>query len=445
MLLIKNIQIMQKDWNLMDTIQSNKHSLQDEKDLDALIKHICDAKIVMLGEASHGTHEYYAGRALISRRLIEEKGFNFITVEGDWPPCYQINRFIKNYVGRQKDIQEVLQVFDRWPTWMWANWEIAAFSWWLHQYNLKHVPLNRIGFYGLDVYSLWESLQAIVNYLEKEDPEAASVAKQAIRCFEPYWEKDDGQQYAWATYLVPKTCENQVIELLQTIQAKMLHDDTDIEARLSTEQNAWVAVNAERYYRAMIKPGPDSWNIRDYHMMETLNRLLQFHGKEAKAIVWEHNTHIGDARFTDMQDDGMINIGQLAREQYGDQAVKLVGLGSYQGTVMAGRSWGAKQEIMQVPTAREGSWEKLLHDISPDNFYLLMDEIRDSFGSGTVYDHRAIGVVYHPEREHYGNYVPSQIANRYDAFVYYDETQALHPIKHEKKLTKMPETYPWNF
>ena len=436
---------MQKDWSLSTIIRANKHSLQAEKDLDALIDYVGDAKIVMLGEASHGTHEYYTGRTVISKRLIEEKGFNFIAVEGDWPPCYQLNRFIKNYKGILKDIQTVLQAFDRWPTWMWANWEIVALSWWLHTYNLNHSLLDRVGFYGLDVYSLWESLHAIMDYLRKEDLEAASVAKQAIRCFEPYFDKDDGQQYAWATYLVSKSCENQVVELLQAIQSKVPQYDTDREALLSAEQNAWVAVNAERYYRAMIKPGPDSWNIRDQHMMGTLNRLLQFHGKEAKAIVWEHNTHIGDARFTDMRDNDMINIGQLAREHYREEQVKLVGFGSYQGTVMAGRAWGAKQEIMRVPKAREESWEKILHDISPDNFYLLMDEIRDGFDLNALYDHRAIGVVYHPEREHYGNYVPSQIARRYDAFVYYDETQALHPISHEKKLTKMPETYPWNF
>jgi erythromycin esterase-like protein len=436
---------MRKDWELVSIIQTNKHSLVKEKDLDALIDYVGDAKIVMLGEASHGTHEYYRWRSLISKRLIEEKGFNFIAVEGDWPPCYVLNRFIKNYKDVQKDIQEVLQTFDRWPTWMWANWEIAALSVWLWKYNLARDPYSRIGFYGLDVYSLQESLAAILNYLEQEDPEAAKVAKEAIHCFEPYLHEEDGQKYAWATYLRTASCENKVVNLLQEIRAKLPQYDTDIEAPFSTAQNALVAVNAERYYRAMVKLGPESWNIRDYHMMETLNRLLQFHGKKAKAIVWEHNTHIGDARFTDMRDDQMINIGQLGREQYGKDQVKLVGFGSYQGSVMAGRAWGAQQEVMQVPAAREGSWEKLLHETSPTNFYLLMDEIRDIFIPQKIYDHRAIGVVYHPDREQYGNYVPSQIDRRYDVFIYYDQTQALHPIKHEKKLTKMPETYPWGF
>lgn len=434
---------MRIDNTKLTTIQANMHRLHDDADLDHMIEKIGDAKIVMLGEASHGTHEYYLWRARITRRLLQEKGFNFVAVEGDWPACYKLNRFVKNYSDAGDDVIEVLKAFDRWPSWMWANWEVAAFAKWLRTFNKSKSLHKKVGFYGLDVYSLWESMEEIISYLEKEDPEAVELAKSSVRCFEPY--KNDEQQYAWATKMIPVSCEDQVVKMLNSILTRSPRYNTDIEAPFSTEQNALVTVNAEKYYRAMVKPGPDSWNIRDHHMMETLNRLLKFHGTEARAIVWEHNTHIGDARYTDMRYDGMVNTGQLAREEYGEDAVKLIGFGSYEGSVVAGDSWGAPYEVMPVPAAKRGSWEELLNETEEERFYLLSDEMNETGLLNNELSHRAIGVVYHPEREAYGNYVPSVIGKRYDAFVYLNRTKALHPLDHQNIKPNIPETYPWNF
>lgn len=434
---------MKRNQTTFSVLQSHLHQLKDDADLDALISEIGDARVVMLGEASHGTHEYYTWRSRISRRLIKEKGFNFISVEGDWPPCYKVNRFIKNYSDAGDDVVEVLKSFSRWPTWMWANWEVAALTSWLRKYNKELSLQNRVGFYGLDVYSLWESMDEIIKYLEKEDPEAAQIAKKSVRCFDPY--KGDEQQYAWATRMVPTSCEKEVLEMLNAIVSRSARYDTDIEAPFNTEQNAIVAVNAEKYYRAMVQGGAESWNVRDHHMMQTLDRLLRFHGPESKAIVWEHNTHIGDARYTDMRNDAMENIGQLAREAYGEDDVKLVGFGSYEGSVIAGDAWGAPFEKMPVPPGRRGSWEEMLNETEEEQFYLLSSELTDTDIGDVHIPHRAIGVVYHPEREAYGNYVPSAIGRRYDAFIHINNTRALHPLDIEKEEQKVPETYPWNF
>ncbi|MCC9167186.1 erythromycin esterase family protein [Pontibacter harenae] len=413
-----------------------------EKDLDELIEELGDSKVVMLGEASHGTSEYYTWRTAISRRLIEEKGFCFIAVEGDWPESYIVNRFIKGYQNSGSKIADVLQVFKRWPTWMWANWEVAALIEWLRDYNHLRNGMEKAGFYGLDVYSLWESLDQILKYLEQNDGQAAEAARSAIHCFEPY--NRDPQDYARATAFVPTDCEHEVIEMLQRIQKEPAFTD-DAEYEFNAKQNALVAVNAEKYYRAMIKGGANSWNVRDSHMMETLDRLLELHGPDAKAIVWEHNTHIGDARYTDMANDGMYNIGQLAREKYGRENVKLVGFGSYQGTVIAGRAWGAPMQKMDVPPAVKGSWEEMLHNIDTDDKIILSKDLKEVPELQKWLDHRAIGVVYDPKYEQFGNYVPTVIPERYDAFLYFDETEAVHPLHMKAKGGKEPDLYPWKY
>jgi erythromycin esterase-like protein len=290
------------------------HALNSAKDLDALLDDIGDRPVAMLGEASHGTHEYYTWRTAISKRLIQEKGFNFIAVEGDWPDCYKINRYVKGYADAGDSIKDVLMNFDRWPTWMWANWEVAALADWLREYNQTQPANKKVGFYGLDVYSLWDSMYAMMDYLQEEDPQAAQSVRQAIQCFEPFQENEQ----AYARYsLTEHSCRDKVMALLREIQKKAHFLDGDREVGFSTEQNALIAVNAEKYYRTMMSFDNESWNVRDTHMMETLDRLLQFHGKGSKGIVWEHNTHVGDARATDMRRAGMVNIGQLAREQYG--------------------------------------------------------------------------------------------------------------------------------
>ena len=417
------------------------YNLNSSKDLQPLIDDIGDASVVMLGEASHGTHEFYTWRTAISKRLIEEKGFRFIAVEGDWPDCYKINRYIKGYKSSgESSIQQILQNFDRWPTWMWANWEVAALSEWLKEYNANLLADKKIGFYGLDVYSLWDSMYNMVHYLEKEDTKAADMVKKAIQCFEPY--HDNEQMYAYVS-LTEHSCRDKVLALLKEIRMKAQFLDGDREAGFNAEQNALISVNAEKYYHSMMSFNNESWNVRDTHMMETLDRLINFHGNDSKAIVWEHNTHIGDARATDMKREGMINIGQLAREEYSPENVYLCGFGSYTGTVIAGEAWGSLMEEMQVPDARKGSIEEVLHNELNDNGYILFSEKNDSKKFEKALPHRAIGVVYDPEREKYGNYVTSFMPQRYNAFIFIDETKALHPLHIKPIGEKIPETYPF--
>ncbi len=415
--------------------------LNNSKDLDNLLDDIGDRRIVMLGEASHGTHEFYTWRAAISRRLIQEKGFNFIAVEGDWPDCYAINRFVKNYKDAPDDIEEVLKKFDRWPTWMWGNWEVAGLAEWMREHNAPLSVEKKVGFYGLDVYSLWDSMKAMMHYLETEDPNAANSVKKAIQCFEPFNENE--QQYARYT-LREAGCREEVVALLKEIRLKAQFLDGDREAGFNTEQNALIAVNAEKYYRSMIGFDNESWNVRDRHMMETLDRLMKFHGKNAKGIVWEHNTHIGDARATGMSKAGMVNIGELAREEYGEDNVYLAGFASYHGSVIAGAEWGAPMKVMEVPEAQKGSVEYRLHQESAKDRYLLFNkEIPEEYFEKM--GHRAIGVVYDPAMEKYGNYVPSLLPQRYDAFLFIDETKALHPLALHVDRRKVPETFPSDF
>lgn len=422
-------------------IQERALPLKNADDLDPLMDRIGNARIVMLGEASHGTHEYYTWRSQITKRLIKEKGFNFVAVEGDWPDCYKLNRYIKGYT-EDKHAQDVLHQFDRWPTWMWANWEIVALAEWMRQHNKNRARDKKAGFYGLDVYSLWESMDAIMQYLKRVDPNALEVAEKAFKCFEPY-KSGEGWSYTNALRLVPELCETEVMNMLTEIHKKVPQYDSDMENVFSTEQNALVAVNAERYYRAMLAGGPDSWNVRDSHMEETLKRLLQFHGPQSKAVVWEHNTHIGDASATDMAEEGMFNIGELARRQYSPEELVLVGFGSYEGTVIAGKNWGDEMRVMQVPQGHKESWEFMCHAASPENKLLIMDDFHTEPFINEAIGHRAIGVVYHPEYEQYGNYVPSIMPLRYDAFIFIDRTNALHAMKMKPNGHLVPDTYPF--
>jgi erythromycin esterase len=426
---------------LADVIQEWESPLREPGDLDPLLKRIGDARCVLLGEASHGTSEYYTWRAAISERLIREKGFSFIAVEGDWPDCYELNRYAKVYPDSGKTAREVLGAFDRWPTWMWANEEILEFTERLRQYNCGLPEEDRVGFYGLDVYSLWESMGAVIEYLERVDPEAVDAARRAYKCFEPYGE--DVREYARATAFVPTSCEDEVVEMLADLRNRLPEYRDDPESRFSAEQNALVVRDAERYYRAMVRGGSSSWNVRDRHMVETLERLMRHHGPKAKAIVWEHNTHIGDARYTDMADVGMVNVGQLVREQRGEEDVVLVGFGSHRGNVIAGAEWGTPMESMPVPPAREGSWEDVLHRAGEEDKLLVFAEAEDEDTLLEPRAHRAIGVVYDPAHERYGNYVPTVLPRRYDAFVYVDESRALHPLAMQPRDDgEPPETFP---
>ena len=426
---------------LTQALRERAYPLREPEDLDPLLERIGDAHCVLLGEASHGTSEYYTWRASISQRLIRDKGFSFIAVEGDWPDCYEVNRYVKGYWDSGNSAREVLEAFERWPTWMWANEEILELAEWLSGHNEGLPEEERVGFYGLDVYSLWESMEAVIEYLERVDPEAVGTARRAYKCFEPYGE--DVREYARATAFVPTSCEEEVVEMLSELRNKLPEYRDDPESRFSAEQNALVVRGAERYYRAVVRGGSSSWNVRDRHMVQTLERLMWHHGKEAKAIVWEHNTHIGDARYTDMADVGMVNVGQLMRDQWGVEDVVLVGFGSHRGSVIAGAQWGAPMERMPVPPARQGSWEDILHRTGEEDKLLIFAEAEDEDGLLEPRAHRAVGVVYDPAYERYGNYVPTVLPRRYDAFLYLDETRALHPLRMRTRQNgEPPETVP---
>jgi erythromycin esterase-like protein len=403
-----------------------------------LVDRIGEARVVLLGEATHGTLDFYGWRAQLSARLIGERGFSFVAVEGDWPDCYEINRYVRSYSGAAKSAGEALRTFSRWPTWMWANWEVAGFAEWLRRTNDNLSTGRRVGFYGLDVYSLFESMDAVVAYLRKVDPQAAEDAKRAYLCFEPY--AREPQDYARATALVPASCEDEVIDILVRLRrdASRYADD---EERFNAMQNAIVAVEAERYYRAMVRTDAGSWNVRDRHMTNTLGRLLE-RRPGSKGIVWAHNTHVGDARATDMAVSGMVNVGQLARERWGDDAVS-IGFSSYEGTVIAGSSWGAPMERMAVPAARADSSDAALHEATnAGDAVLVFEEPAGPAARPSV--QRAIGVVYDPERERWGNYVPTRLALRYDALVHIDRSSALHPLGlHPERPKEPPDTYPW--
>jgi erythromycin esterase len=427
--------------SIIATIKENKNDFKNPKDLKPLIDAIKDKKVVMMGEASHGTHEYYNWRAKISKILMEEHGYDFVAVEGDWPPCYELNRHVKNYEDTEEETARVLKQFKRWPSWMWANWEVHEWAQWLKEFNKDKLSDKRKGFYGLDVYSLWESLDAIMDYLKEEDPSALETAKTAMRCFEPH-KGGDGQKYAMATRLVPEGCSEEVSQLLTEIRRKAANYNSDREHAFSTEQNALVTKNAEKYYRIMASGSESTWNLRDRHMMDTLNRLLEFHGKDAKGIVWAHNTHIGDASFTDMGDEGLYNIGELGRKEYGRDNVALVGFGAYQGTVLAGSSWGAKVQEMELPEGRENSWEGFCHQAGKQ-FHISSQALQSIPELKRRIAHRAVGVVYNPRHERYGNYVPTVIPERYDHFLFFDKTEGLNNLDISVEAAKIPDTYPY--
>ena len=408
----------------LDELHELAVPLDDPADLDALIDRTGDARFVLLGEASHGTAEYYRWRAEITRRLITERGFSFVAVEGDWPDCFRVNQWVKGRADQDRTPRQVLGDFARWPTWMWANEEVAAFAGWLRHHNVEHE--TQVGFYGLDVYSLWESMRVVVGYLRDHDPAALDAARRAWECFEPYGE--DPQEYAWATRMVPASCEDHVVELLCEMHRRPRLGDDEPEAELDALQNTEVLAGAERYYRTMVRADGESWNVRDCHMADTLDRLCAWYGREAKAVVWEHNTHVGDARATDMAAAGMVNVGQIVRQRHDRDGVVLVGFGGYEGRVIAADFWGAPPRTMPVPPAPARTHEDLLHRVAPAASLLVFPDDRRSPWLAGRRGHRAIGVVYHPSAERRGNWVPTVMGRRYDAFCHFHHTGGLHPL-----------------
>lgn len=416
---------------MIESIKKYASPFESVDDLDPLLEAIGDAKYVLLGESSHGTSEFYTVRAELTKRLITEKGFSVIAVEGDWPSCQSINRYIKNIGSPVSDIRDAFKNFNRWPTWMWANQEIIELVQWLRNYNQQSKGKNKVGFYGLDVYSLWESMDEIIRYLERTGNSGLKQARNAFNCFEPF--NRNNESYAVSAGYLSENCIKEAITLLSSIRKHKWKYDDEEENSLNMEVNALVTVNAEEYYRTMVNSDSKSWNVRDIHMVEALNAVMKFYGEGTKVIIWEHNTHIGDARATDMKDAGMVNVGQLIREQNLEDDVYVVGFGTNSGSVIASTEWGVDYRVMNVPSAQAGSWENLMHKTGASNQYILFnDQNREEFNK--TIGHRAIGVVYKPEYEQYGNYVPSLMSSRYDGFIFIDKTHALHPLVTENLI-----------
>ena len=432
--------------NTTDDMRRLAAPLRSDADLDPLLERVGDASYVLLGEASHGTHEFYAWRAAITRRLVEEKGFSFVGVEGDWPDCYRVSCSVVGAPGAPEDPRDALAAFERWPTWMWANEDVVDFTRWLREHNAALPEQRRVGFYGLDVYSLWDSLYSTLDYLREHEPEHVDAALEALDCFGPYAE--DPQAYARATRIVPTSCQDEVVSLLGDLLRRTSEDGTGSrDAQFDAEQNAAVVAGAEAYYRAMVTGGASSWNVRDRHMADTLDRLVTHHrarseGRPVKAVVWEHNTHVGDARFTDMVDAGLFNVGQLVREAHGEDDVVIVGFGTHSGTVTAADRWGGPTETMPLPKARMGSTEARLHRAvqQPAALFVFPDD--QPGWLRTAREHRAVGVVYHPQAERWGNYVPTVLGRRYDAFCWFDRTRALTPLHGVDAEAGELETWP---
>lgn len=402
--------------------------LRTATDLDPLVERLAGERIIAIGEASHGTHEFYEWRAELSRRLIETGGISFIGVEGDWPDCWRLDAWVRGRSDVALDARHVLSHFERWPTWMWANEEVADFLDWLRAFNLERVAADRVGFFGLDVYSLWDSLREVFRWLEHHAPEAIPAAMRAWECFAPFGE--DPQRYAHSTALVPASCEDDVVALLVAVRHRVARDALPDEGAFGAMQNAAVVAGAERYYRAMVRSDRSSWNIRDFHMADTLDRVLDHFGPMSRALIWAHNTHVGDARATDMAGAGMVNLGEILRERHGDEGVALVGFAGHHGDVIAAAAWGATEAALDVPVARAGSHEDLLHRALGEPALLIFPHARDRLWLHVRRGHRAIGVVYQPRHEH-GNYVPTIMGDRYDALLWLERTTALTPLQHE--------------
>jgi erythromycin esterase len=410
----------------IDDVYGRAFSLKDASDLDPLIESIGERKYVLLGEASHGTSDYYRWRYIISRRLIEEKGFSFIAVEGDWSAAYELNRYVKDLPGAAGSAEEALHGFVRWPQWMWRNEETVELVEWLRDHNKAFPEDERVGIYGVDLYAMIQSIEEVVTFFGSADPEAVEDVKEKYSFILSHG--NDPREYAVAVAHGRTERSNgaeEVVRLLRTNADKYM--EIDAEAYFNAKQNAMVVKNAERHYVSSVYRGPASWNYRVDHFKGTFGRLAERYGPEAKGIVWAHNTHVGDARATSMSGSGMYNIGQLIREARGREDVFIVGFGTYEGQVIAGESWGAPMRVMRVPPAARGSLEEILSRVPMESFFLMFDEKNTPDSLRRVLGHRAKGVTYNPRSEE-GNYVPTIVTDRYDAFIFIKETSALRVL-----------------
>ncbi len=434
-----------------DTVRLLAYPLPGEAGQEALMELIGEARFVLIGEASHGTHEFYQERAEITRRLITEKGFTAVAVEADWPDAYRANCYVRG-AGDDDNADEALSGFKRFPTWMWRNTVVLDFIEWLRTYNAaRPAGTPGAGFYGLDLYSLFTSMEAVIAYLDRVDPEAARRARERFACFEHAG--GDAQNYGVATAAgLAEPCEEEVVQELVDLQrhrheyvqsgGPMAEDDF-----FFAEQNARLVKNAEAYYRAMFRGRVSSWNLRDRHMAETLDALVAHLDRQAapaKVVVWAHNSHLGDARATELGEQGELNLGQLVRERYG-RATRLIGFTTYSGSVTAASDWDAPAERKQVRPALDGSYEALFHDAGLPHFLLSMRDERIAAEARVPRLERAIGVVYRPETERVSHYFYARPADQFDAIVHCDVTHAVEPLERTAlwETGEVPETFPF--
>src|SRR6266571_6334895 len=422
-------------------------------DYDSLLNLVGNARFVLLGEASHGTHEFYFERAQITKQLIIEKGFTVIAIEADWPDANRVHRYVRG-ASNDSNADEALLGFRRFPTWMWRNTVVVEFVEWLSQFNKDLDPKKApAGFYGLDLYSLHASIDAVLSYLRKVDPEAARRARRRYSCFEHFSQEPQEYGYA-ATAGIIESCEDEVVDQLVEIQRKateFLSRDAQraTDELFFAEQNARLVKNAEGYYRSMFRGRASSWNLRDRHMVETIEALVaHLNGsRQPKAIVWAHNSHLGDARATEMSQHGELNVGQLIRERFGDEAV-LIGFSTHHGSVTAASDWGADAERKNVRPALRGSYEELFHETGLERFWIdlrrMGEETPDALSGPRL--ERAIGVIYRPESERLSHYFHARLPKQFDAVIHIDETQAVEPLERTSvwEAGELPETYPFN-
>ncbi|HEY0009074.1 MAG TPA: erythromycin esterase family protein [Tepidisphaeraceae bacterium] len=419
-------------------------------DFDPLIKAIGDARYVLIGEASHGTHEFYEMRAQITQRLITEQGFTGVVVESDWPDAYRVNRYVRG-CPRDASAEKALSGFHRFPQWMWRNREVLEFVEWLRKHNNSAAEgQSKCGFYGMDLYSLYDSMEEVLKYLEKADPEAAKNARERYRCFQRY--ADDPQAYGRAASYGSRSCEHEAIAQLLDLQRRAgdLTQRDGIAADdeyFFAEQNARLVQNAEEYYREMFTGRVETWNLRDTHMTDTIGALTahldRTRKQRTKLVVWAHNSHLGDARHTESGKGGELNVGQLCRERWGEEVFN-IGFTTHTGTVAAAENWGEDVQIKRVNPSMEGSWERVLHDAAVPNYALIFRgnaELAKAFAGQRV--ERAIGVIYRPQTERWSHYFNASLSKQFDAVIHIDETTAVKPLEKSApfELDKA-ETYP---
>lgn len=419
-------------------------------DLDPLMDTIGDARIVLLGEASHGTHEFYRERARITRRLIQQGGVRAVAIEGDWPDAHRVDRYVRGVPG-DGDAEEALRGFRRFPTWMWRNAEMLQFVGWLRDFNDRRPEgTHPVGVYGLDLYSLGASMEAVIRYLDAIDPDAAKRARKRYECLQPFTR--ESAEYGRAVLLgVSESCRREVLAELVELRrqaGEYLSRDGDIaeDDYFVAEQNAAVVADAEEYYRTMLGAPAASWNLRDRHMAEVLDHLVAHvgrHNDAGRVIVWAHNSHVGDARFTEMARRGELNLGQLMRERH-PRDVAIVGFTTHSGTVTAAAGWGEEAEQKTVLPAMPGSYEALLHDVGVPAFLLspLAGEVEHMLGEPKL--ERAIGVIYRPQTERQSHWFVADLAAQFDALVHVDRTRAVEPLERGPTWIagEPPETYP---